>query len=81
MGHEFVFNRHDTIGANAAEEDADYLSECFVDMEELPIIKDDRDHRFLVVGRTGSGKTALFMQLPLYQNLWVHFGSGSLPRA
>ena len=63
MAQEFVFNRHDTIGANAAEEDTDYLSECFVDMEELPIIKDDRDHRFLIVGRTGSGKTALFMQL------------------
>ena len=60
---EFIFNRYDTIGANAAEEDVDYLSECFVDMEELPVIKEERDPRFLVIGRTGSGKTALFMQL------------------
>ena len=60
---EFIFNRYDTIGVNAAEEDRDYLSECFVEMGELPILRDVSDPRFLVVGRTGSGKTALFMQL------------------
>jgi len=60
---EFVFNRHDTIGVNAAEDDHDFLSECFVDMGELPILQNVVDPRFLVVGRTGSGKTALFMQL------------------
>jgi len=45
---EFVFNRYDTVGANAAEEDSDYLSECFVAMAELPILRAINDARFLV---------------------------------
>jgi len=68
---EFVFNRYDTIGANAAEDDHDYLSECFVDMGELPILQNVTDPRFLVVGRTGSGKTALFMQLAMRYNCYL----------
>jgi adenylate kinase family enzyme len=63
MATEFTFHNLDTIGANAAEDDHDYLFDCFVDMPELPVLQNIKDHRYLVIGRTGSGKTALFMRL------------------
>ncbi len=57
---EYIFKKHDNIGVNSAEEDEKYLYECFTDTGELDILKDIEDKRFMVIGRTGSGKTALF---------------------
>jgi hypothetical protein len=60
---QFKFRKYDTIGAEGAEEDGDYLSECFVDIGALEALKDTDSHRCIVVGRTGSGKTALVTRL------------------
>jgi hypothetical protein len=47
------------IGKAAAEHDEQFLYECFIDTGHYYSAIDKDDARFLVVGRTGSGKTAL----------------------
>lgn len=59
----FKFRRHDRIGATAAEEDDEFLEQCFVDTGDLELLIDPEDKRVLVLGRTGSGKSALLREL------------------
>ena len=63
MPKKFVFRSNQTIGAAQAELDEHYLSRCFVDTGDLQILKDCTDHRRILAGRTGSGKSALIAQL------------------
>lgn len=58
----FVFRQHDRIGDPSAELDP-FLKECFVDNGNLGILADCQDPRAIVVGRTGSGKSALLCHL------------------
>lgn len=60
---DFRFRKQDTIGAAAAEDDDAFLSECFVDTGDIGCLRDPADHRCIVVGRTGSGKSALLAHL------------------
>lgn len=60
---EFVFSRHDDIGAAGAEDDTNYLAECYVDTGDLDVLMDCSNPRSIIVGRTGSGKTALLKEL------------------
>ncbi len=60
---DFVFCRHDTIGAEGAEEDRDFLSDCFIDHGDLAALRDTQSPYRIVVGRTGVGKTALLLKL------------------
>lgn len=60
---QFVFSRHDYIGAAAAEEDEEFLRSCFVDTGDLAVLEDPDDKRVVVLGRTGSGKSALLREL------------------
>lgn len=59
---KFKFRKNDQIGAAAAEED-EYLSTCFVDTGDLALLEDPSNHRIIVLGRTGSGKSALIARL------------------
>jgi hypothetical protein len=59
----FIFRSTQTIGAAAAENDDSYLKECFIDTGILTILRDCSDHRCILVGRTGAGKSALIAQL------------------
>lgn len=59
----FQFRPHDSIGSADAEQDNDFLESCFVDTGDLGIIRDCENPRRIVVGRTGSGKTALLLRL------------------
>ena len=61
----FIFRSNQTIGAAAAELDENYLRECFVDTGVLDILLDCEDHRSILVGRTGAGKSALIAQILL----------------
>ncbi len=59
----FRFRKLDTIGAPDAQQDHEFLSNCFVDTGLLEVLKRTDDSRRIVVGRTGSGKTALIQRL------------------
>jgi hypothetical protein len=59
----FLFRATDTIGAIEAENDRAFLDECFVDTGVLEILKDCEDHRSILIGRTGAGKSALLARL------------------
>ena len=58
-GAAFRFRRNDNIGAAEAESDDAFLFECFVDTGDLEILTDCGESKRIVVGRTGSGKSAL----------------------
>lgn len=62
-GGKFRFIRHDHIGVPEAKEDVQFLHNCFVDTGDLEVLRDMSDHKRIVLGRTGSGKTALLMRL------------------
>ena len=62
---EFKFRKTDTIGAASAEDDVEFLKACFVETEDYEVMKTKEDIRQIVLGRTGSGKSALFEYLKL----------------
>jgi hypothetical protein len=57
--NEFVFRKHDNIGAAAAEEDGAFLADCFFDSGDLDALLDCSNSKRIIVGRTGAGKSAL----------------------
>src|SRR5579859_2767691 len=63
MKTKFRFRSHDHIGAADAESDQAFLRECFIDNGDIDLLLDCSDHRRIVIGRTGAGKTALLSQL------------------
>ena len=60
---KFRFRKLDNIGAADAEEDKQFLEACFVETGQLEILRDCRDPRRIILGRTGSGKTALIQKM------------------
>ena len=60
---EFRFRKTDTIGTASAEDDAEFLRTCFVETEDYDVLKNTTDIRQIVLGRTGSGKSAMFERL------------------
>lgn len=63
MSNKFRFRKNDNIGVSDAEQDQNFLFNCFVNTGELDILSDIENPRRIVLGRTGAGKTALMMQL------------------
>jgi len=60
---KFRFRKHDNIGAPAAEDDAHFLKACFVDTGDLTVLQNLDNPKAIVVGRVGSGKSALLQRL------------------
>lgn len=60
---EFVFRRHDDIGANAAEDDTIFLSECFINTGDVPVLTDTSNPKRVLLGRTGAGKSAILSRI------------------
>ncbi len=60
---DFVFKKHMTIGEADAENDTQFLEECFVDIGDYEILEDTSAPQSIVLGRTGIGKSALIEQL------------------
>jgi len=63
MAQEYRFRNSDTVGVADAESDRTFLKECFIDTGQIDLLSDCLDHRRIVLGRTGSGKTALLNEL------------------
>lgn len=59
---KFKFNRQADIGALDASKDS-FLEECFVDKGDLQALADFSNHKSIIIGRTGSGKSALIERL------------------
>ena len=59
----FKFKKHDHIGALAAEQDTQFLQSCFVDTGAYELVKAADDNRVIIVGRTGTGKSAILQML------------------
>jgi hypothetical protein len=59
MANPIVFKQNSDIGAADAESDALFLDNCFKETGDLAALLDCSDPKCLVLGRTGSGKTAL----------------------
>ena len=64
----FTFRRHDLVGTAGAEEDEEFLRNCFVDTGDLAIVREPSDKRVVILGRTGSGKSALLLALEDREN-------------
>lgn len=65
---KFVFRKHDNVGSAAAEHDSQFLDECFVDTGDINFLLDRKNPKRIIVGRTGSGKTALMYRLKNSEN-------------
>ena len=69
LGHPRIFPSHyDTIGAASAEDDIQFLETCFVETEDFEVVRNIVDIRQIVLGRTGSGKSALFEHIKNKEN-------------
>lgn len=62
-GAEFRFCRNDSVGTADAESDDRFLSDCFIETGDLDVLRDCSDPKRIIVGRTGSGKSALIRML------------------
>ena len=60
---KFKFKKHHKIGAIDAQEDKQFLQQCFVDNGELDILSNTGTPECILLGRTGVGKTALLSML------------------
>jgi DNA-binding MarR family transcriptional regulator len=59
----FIFRKLDNVGAPDASEDQEFLQDCFIENGYLKVLRDPKDGRRILLGRTGSGKTALLQKL------------------
>lgn len=69
--NEFVFKRSLNLGSGAAENDGEFLKECFVETPEYKTLLDYSDHRMILLGRTGSGKTALLKFIEPHVDVYI----------
>lgn len=60
-----------TLGTGAAENDGDFLTECFVQTPEFQTLLDYSDRKMILLGRTGSGKTALLKEMERHVEVYV----------
>lgn len=60
---DFVFRKHMSIGEVDAENDTKFLRDCFVDTGDYEVLEDTQSSQCIVLGRTGSGKSALLERL------------------
>ncbi len=60
---KFVFRKHSNIGAADAIQDSKFLETSFVDNGALEVLLNMQSHVCIILGRTGSGKTALLEKI------------------
>ena len=65
---QVVFRRNFSLGAADAESDDQFLDSCFLDTGVLADIRDCENPKRILLGRTGSGKSALIKHLSAVEN-------------
>lgn len=60
---KFKFRRNANIGNPEAELDGQFLYECYVDNGNLEVIMDTSNPKMFVLGRTGTGKSAILLKI------------------
>lgn len=60
---KIILRPGDIIGSMAAEDDHAFLKDCFVDLPIIQQLKDIGSPRSFLIGRTGSGKSAILWHL------------------
>ena len=73
-----TFTRTDKIGALAAEDDVELLSQCFIDIGDVGLLMDCSKPETIVLGRTGSGKSALIWHLSTYSERVIPISAENL---
>ncbi len=63
-----VFQGGVRIGFADAEDDTDYLHECYVDIDQVQQVLNTEDPGSILLGRTGCGKTAAIMHIVSVQD-------------
>lgn len=63
LANPIIFRRNINIGAPDAESDSRFLANCFIDTGDLAALLDCANPKSIVLGRTGSGKTALLQEV------------------
>lgn len=76
--NDFVFRKHMNIGEADAENDREFLRECFVDNGDLEVLEDTKSAPAIVLGRTGAGKSALLDELADRQEKLIRIEPESL---
>lgn len=60
---DFVFKKNMSIGEADAENDMQFLNECFIDIGDYDVVENTSNPQSIVIGRTGIGKSALIEYL------------------
>ncbi|WP_202969819.1 hypothetical protein [Endozoicomonas atrinae] len=60
---DFIFKKHMSIGEADAENDLQFLEDCFVDIGDYEVLENTESPQSIVLGRTGIGKSALLEQI------------------
>ncbi|MCU7854012.1 MAG: DNA repair ATPase [Candidatus Thiodiazotropha sp. (ex Monitilora ramsayi)] len=60
---DFVFKKHMSVGEADAENDNQFLAECFTDIGDYEVLENTDSPQSIVLGRTGVGKSALLEQI------------------
>ncbi len=61
--NEIILNKNYKVGFADAENDQAFLDQCYLSTGDLDILLNTEDPRRIIVGRTGTGKTALLNQI------------------
>ena len=69
MAEKFRFRKQHYIGASDAEEDIEFLSKCFINTGDVELLSNCERPERIVLGRTGTGKTALLFELIKRKNV------------
>lgn len=66
-----TFKRNMNIGTISAEDDSEFLAECFLETPEYEELLEFPNKKMILLGRTGSGKTALISKIKEEVNVYI----------